>query len=93
MSNKMHKFKFLWFGANLGGFSDKTTWWHILPLFIIMVVAISALIALIIQYFWNISIAPMFDIKEITWWQALCLVFLTKLLFGKFEKPKKEELS
>jgi len=93
MSKKIHKFKFLWFGAYLGGFSDKTTWWHLLPFFIIMIVSASALIALIIQFLWNISIATMFDVKEITWWQAFCLVFLAKILIGKVETNKKKELS
>ena len=38
----------------------------------------------LIQYLWNFTIASIFNIKEITYLQAVALVVLCRLLFGSF---------
>lgn len=68
---------------------EKIVAWLLVPLIIAAIAGIAYLFFALVQFLWNISIAPMFDVKEITWWQALCLVVLAKLLIGKIEKQKK----
>jgi len=90
-----NKFKFELFGLRYHTTGINKKWNRLIffPLFALLAGGVYAGFALLVQFLWNISIAPMFYIKEVSWWQTLCLVLLTKLLFGKFEKPKKEELS
>ncbi|OJZ14393.1 hypothetical protein [Sphingobacterium sp. 40-24] len=59
--------------------------------FAFMVVAIIVgvfLLVALLQYLWNTVMVDIFNLKAITYWQALGLFVLSKILFGRgFGKP------
>lgn len=59
--------------------------------FAFMVVAIIVgvfLLVALLQYLWNTLMVDIFNLKAITYWQALGLFVLSKILFGRgFGKP------
>ena len=56
-------------------------------IFIAVIVGISLLVALL-QYLWNTVMIEVFDLDVISYWQALGLFVISKLLFGRgFGKP------
>ena len=60
--------------------------------FAFMVVAIIVgvfLLVALLQYLWNTVMVDIFNLKAITYWQALGLFVLSKILFGRgFGKPR-----
>lgn len=48
----------------------------------ILVVAILALAGYVVMWLWNHTIAEIFTVPEISFWQALGLFILCKILFG-----------
>ncbi|WP_313410791.1 hypothetical protein [Sphingobacterium multivorum] len=60
--------------------------------FAFMVVAIIVgvfLLVALLQYLWNTLMVDIFNLKAITYWQALGLFVLSKILFGRgFGKPE-----
>jgi len=52
---------------------------------IIFVVALSFLV----MFLWNITISQIFSLQEITFWQALGLLVLSKILFGGFRPGRR----
>ena len=51
-------------------------------LFILMGLAFAFLIGLVIMLLWNWLIPSIFNLGEITYWQAVGLLILSKILFG-----------
>jgi len=52
-----------------------------IPLFIIAAVLVMGLIVMLL---WNAILPPLLNIKDITYWQAVGLLVLCKILFGGF---------
>jgi hypothetical protein len=50
--------------------------------FVLLAAVILLLAALIIMLLWNAVMPPLFDVHQITYWQALLLFVLCRLLFG-----------
>ncbi|WP_312790301.1 hypothetical protein [Sphingobacterium sp.] len=56
-------------------------------MFVAIIVGVFLLVALL-QYLWNTLIVDIFNLKAITYWQALGLFVLSRILFGRgFGKP------
>ena len=57
-------------------------------------VAIACFFALIfgllVQWLWGVTLSPIFDLPQITYWQAVGLVVLAKLFFGAVGHPHKD---
>jgi hypothetical protein len=54
------------------------------PLAILGVVLFIALGGTVVQYLWNWLLPPLFGWRELTFWQALGLLALCRILFGGF---------
>lgn len=59
-------------------------WLWIVPLAIAGMVAFAALGGFVVRWLWNWLLPPLFGWKAITFWQALALLALTRILFGGF---------
>ncbi len=55
-----------------------------IPLFILGGIGLVFLGGWIVQLLWNATISEIFDVKTITYWQAIMLIILCKILFGPF---------
>lgn len=56
-------------------------------MFVAIIVIVFLLVALL-QYLWNTLMVDIFHLKAITYWQALGLFVLSRILFGRgFGKP------
>jgi len=53
----------------------------LIPLFVLGVVA---LVALAVYGLWNGVLTEVVGVKAVTYWQALCILVLSRLLFGGF---------
>lgn len=60
------------------GFSRIKKLWFIVP----AVLVIGTLFGLVVMMLWNWLLPPLFGLPEITFWQALGLFVLSKVLFG-----------
>lgn len=47
-----------------------------------LAVVVGLVLGILVQLLWNYTIAVMFDLSPITYWQAFALFILAKLLFG-----------
>jgi hypothetical protein len=56
-----------------------------LKIFVIVVVAV-AVISLVVEHLWNWLMPSIFGLRLITYWQAMGLLVLSKLLLGGFHK-------
>ena len=56
----------------------------IAPLAIIGLLLFIALGGMVVQLLWNWLMPSIFDVRQITWWQAVGLLALTRILFGGF---------
>ncbi|SEG03969.1 hypothetical protein SAMN05421819_1780 [Bryocella elongata] len=52
----------------------------------VMVVAILALVSLVVEHLWNWLMPSIFHLRLITYWEAMGLLVLSKLLLGGFHK-------
>ena len=57
----------------------------ILGMILVFVAIVSALSALV-MYLWNTILTDVTDVKPLTFWKAMGLLLLTKILFGGFGK-------
>ncbi len=57
-------------------------WWKGKGLGAIAILAFVGLIGFVVMFLWNSTIAVIFDLGEIGYWQALGLFLLAKLFFG-----------
>lgn len=53
-----------------------------LLLMIVLIPVVIAIATAIFQWLWNITMPQVFDLKEITFWQALRILLLAGFLFG-----------
>ncbi len=53
---------------------------------VLMVVAASAVFGLVIQHLWNWLVPAILGLHSITFWQAIGLFVLSKILFGGFHR-------
>ena len=59
-------------------------WFYRIPGIILIVIAAVALFGIIVQHLWNWLIPAIVGWHAITFWQAVGLIVLTKILFGGF---------
>ena len=59
-------------------------WFLIAPLAILGTAAFVVLFGLVVQQLWNWLLPPQFGWHAITYWQALGLLVLSRVLFGRF---------
>lgn len=57
------------------------------PWVILLVLLVASLVTLVTMLLWNALIPPIFHFSAISFWQALGLLILFKLLFGGFHGP------
>jgi succinate dehydrogenase hydrophobic anchor subunit len=50
--------------------------------FVILVICLLFMAACILQWLWNITMPQVFNLKEITFWQAFRLLLIAGILFG-----------
>ncbi len=50
--------------------------------FVIGILILFVVLGFVIQFLWNVTLAAMFDLPTISYWQALGLFILVKLFFG-----------
>ena len=60
----------------------------IAPLAIVGFTAFIALGGLVVQWLWNWLLPPLFGWAQVTFWQALGLLALCRILFGGFSRHK-----
>jgi hypothetical protein len=51
---------------------------------LLFAVAFAIVFALLVKLIWNSLMPTIFDLKQITFWQAFGIIILAKLLFGSF---------
>jgi hypothetical protein len=59
-------------------------WLFIAPLALVAIVLFVALGGAVVQLLWNWLLPPLFGWRAITFWQALALLALCRILFGRF---------
>jgi hypothetical protein len=57
-------------------------WLRIAPFILVVFAAFVALGGWIVQLLWNGLVPPLFGLKAVTFWQALGLLVLCRILFG-----------
>jgi len=60
-------------------------YWVIMEVFLRIILLVAGLLflgALLLRYLWNTTIPELFNLKPVTYWQALRLLILASLLFG-----------
>jgi hypothetical protein len=55
--------------------------------FIVIGLAIATLLSFIVMQLWNHLLPQIAGVRTITFWQALGLLILSKILFGGFRRP------
>ncbi|OPX89391.1 MAG: hypothetical protein A4E54_00965 [Pelotomaculum sp. PtaB.Bin117] len=50
--------------------------------YILLVLGLLFLVPLLLQYLWNITMPDLFNLKQITYWQAFRLLLIAGMLFG-----------
>ena len=53
-------------------------------IFILIGAAVVAVMGFVVRFLWNYTLPELFDVKQISFWQAVALVLLTRILFGSF---------
>ncbi len=61
----------------------RTKWIFIAPIAAVAVVAIAFIGGAIVQYLWNWLLPSLFGWRQITFWEALGLLVLCRILFGR----------
>ena len=56
--------------------------WSAIPAMILMAILTVFLVALILQWLWNLTMPDVFGIKKITFWQSFRLFLIAAILFG-----------
>ena len=62
----------------------KKKWIWLAPLAILAIVAFIALGGEVVRLLWNWLLPPIFGLREVTFWQALGILALCRILFGGF---------
>lgn len=53
-------------------------------LFPLVIIAAALLVGVVVMWLWNAVLPPVLNTKEITYWQAVGLLVLCRILFGSF---------
>jgi hypothetical protein len=70
------------------GTKKRPGWWGIVRIIgfgiggIFLAALFALLLGIVVQWLWNWLMPDIFGLKQITFWQAVGLLFLSKLLFG-----------
>jgi hypothetical protein len=56
--------------------------WLIVPVAVLAVIAFATLGGYIVRWLWNALLPPLFGLPTVTFWQALGLLALSRILFG-----------
>jgi len=56
--------------------------------FPMMVIAISLALGLVLKLLWNAILTPVLRVQPITFWQALGMFIISRILFGGFYRPR-----
>lgn len=83
----MHNFP-LFHISTVGG--SKKSFLLVILVILVLFPSLAILGGLLVQFLWNQSIASIFNLKEITWIQAVALLFLSKILFGVLQANPKD---
>jgi hypothetical protein len=59
-------------------------WWYKAPAILLIVIAAVAIFGWIVQSLWNWLIPSIMGGRPITFWQAVGILLLSKILFGSF---------
>jgi len=51
-------------------------------IFVFMAIGLLLLVTWLLQYLWNITMPQVFNLKEITYWQAFRILLIAAILFG-----------
>ena len=62
--------------------SKKYKWWAVLPVGILAVMVVSFIAGHVVGYLWNWLMPALFGLPRVTFWQALGLLALCRILFG-----------
>ncbi|MDO9576912.1 MAG: hypothetical protein Q7J16_03425 [Candidatus Cloacimonadales bacterium] len=62
----------------------------LIPLFILLGIGAAFMFGWIVQLLWNATITPIFGVNAITYWQAVMLFILFKILFSSHYNVHKE---
>lgn len=62
----------------------RRTRWLIIPVGLLAVVAFAAVGGYVVRWLWNTLLPPLFGLPPVTFWQALGLLALCRILFGGF---------
>ena len=65
-------------------FQKKRNWIVIIPVILICVVLVAFLIGWIVMKLWNGIVTPVLGLNMITYWQAVGMLILSRILFGGF---------
>jgi len=66
----------------------KKKWYYLGPLAVLALAAFIAIGGEVVQQLWNWLLPPLFGWRELTFWQALGMLALCRILFGGFGKHK-----
>ncbi len=59
--------------------------WKVLKI-VVLVIVIAAVVGFVVMHLWNWLMPAVFGLKTITYWQAIGLLLLSKILLGGFHK-------
>src|SRR5947208_16336573 len=54
--------------------------------FLLLVLIVATVVGFVVMSLWNVLMPQLFGLRAITFWQALGLLLLAKLLFGGFHR-------
>src|SRR4051794_1614170 len=55
-----------------------------IPFFPLMMILLSLLLGLVVKLLWNAVLSPVLHVQQLTYWQAVGLFILSRILFGGF---------
>jgi len=62
-----------------------------IPVFVLLGVGAAFLFGWIVQLLWNATITPIFSTNPVSYWQAVMVLILSKILFSSHYKVHKEK--
>ncbi len=67
----------------------RVVFWVIIGLFFAVVFAV--VFGIVVKLLWGVTLTPIFGLPEITYWQAVGIVILARLIFGGFGHRSKDK--
>ena len=62
-----------------------------IPVFVLLGIGAAFLFGWVVQLLWNATITPIFSLNPVSYWQAVMLLVLSKILFSSHYKVHKEK--